>query len=91
MYSSDTDYLYRRAKAEQEARSAGQKATLAQSVAPPPCSSEPSRPAAGGLSHLFSRLKDDDLLILALLFLILNESDQEDPLMVILLAALLFS
>ncbi|MBQ4322374.1 MAG: hypothetical protein IJC19_00390 [Clostridia bacterium] len=45
----------------------------------------------GGVRSLLSRVKEDDLLILGLLFLLFNESDRDDPLILIILAALLFT
>ena len=99
MYTSvsDAEYRMRRAKAEREARSAYARA----SASPPHKQEDPPLESAadsalssslfGGVRSLLSRVKEDDLLILGLLFLLFNESDRDDPLILIILAALLFT
>ena len=93
MYSSDSDYRFHRAKAEQEAHRAQRQAVLPAEDSSVPAAASPldSAGRGGGLRGFLSRFREDDLLILALLFLILNESEEDDPLILIVLAALLFS
>lgn len=60
---------------------------VAASVATPEPPARPSRP----LERLLSRFGEDDLLLVGLLFLLWNENSQDDPLILIVLAILLFT
>ncbi len=107
MYSSvsEADYQFRRAKAEREARAAYDRSAQRTASDPTASSEHPaedsSLPAGSGgvhsslfggrIGNFLSRLKDDDLLILGLLFLLFNENKEDDPLILIILAALLFT
>ncbi len=44
-----------------------------------------------GLGGILSRLKEDDVLLIAILFLLFNENKDDDPLIVMILAVLLFT
>lgn len=101
MYSSsDTDFRLRREKAEQEARAAYDRSAPFRNpipVTPPKEPCEDSVPAAapafrtGGIGGILSRIREDDLLLLGILFLLFNENKEDDPLILIILAVLLFS
>ncbi len=94
MYSSvsEAEYQVRRAKAEEDARKAYNRSDRSKSSDAGTSESEcnPSiLPASkGGLSGIFSRIKDDDLLLLAILFLLFNDNKDDDPLILIILAVL---
>ena len=102
MYSSvsEAEYQFRRAKAEEEARIAYDRSAPFRNpvpVAAPEESAEASAvpysaPASsGGLGGILSRIREDDLLLLGILFLLFNENKDDDPLILLILAVLLFS
>ena len=92
MYSSlsDAEYQFRRAKAEGEARNAFARASVPRESPPTsdrePCTEEKSPRRSG----IFAGIREDDLLILGLMLLLLRESEGEEPLMLMVLASLLF-
>ncbi len=105
--SSDQDFERRRQLAAEEARAVygrsvvSPTASAASVPAPEPippaeesavfASSPVSSERSGGLSSLFSRFKEDDLLLIALFFLLFNESKKDDPLILLILAVLFFT
>lgn len=93
MYSSVTDaeYQFRRAKAEGEAKKAFARSSFSRSE-PDPCADREEGPEKKSPRRkgLLSEIREDDLLILGLMLLLLRESEGEDPLMLMVLAALLF-
>ena len=98
MYSSvsDNDFAARRARAEEEARSAYGRSVSSGAVDPPATavSSSPVeslRGLGGRLGGLLSRVKDDDLLLIGLFFLLFDDHKNDDPLILLILAVLLFS
>lgn len=97
MYSSvsEAEYQFRRAKAEEEARRARDRASRSE-----PEQSPAAETSSGGLLSDFSasrlggwlsRIKEDDILLLGILFLLFNENKDDDPLILIILAILLFT
>ena len=101
MYSSLSDDERKQlwSRAEEDARSAYEKSSPPPPPAPEPISSadptpsEPAVPAAtsSGLRGLLSRLQEDDLVLVGLLFLLFNDNKQDDPLILGILALLLFT
>lgn len=94
MYSSvsEAEYQFRRAKAEEDARKAYDRSDRSKPSDSDKSEAECNAPvlssSKGGLSGIFSRIKDDDLLLLAILFLLFNENEDDDPLILIILAVL---
>ena len=102
MYSSvsEAEYQFRRSKAEDEARRAYDRSSP--SKAPPAAATQAGQTAeassarlqsrkTGGSTGIFSRLKEDDILLIGILFLLFNENKYDDPLILIILAVLLFN
>ena len=94
MYSSvsEAEYQVRRAKAEEDARRAYDRSDRSKpsdsNKAEAECNASVLSPSKGGLSGVFARIKDDDLLLIAILFLLFNENKDDDPLILIILAVL---
>jgi hypothetical protein len=86
---TDAEYQFRRAKAEGEARNAFARASSRESE-PPADREEGPEKKSPRRKGLLSEIREDDLLILGLMLLLLRESEGEDPLMLMVLAALLF-
>ncbi len=103
MYSSvaEAEYQFRKSKAEEEARAAYDRSAPFRE----PVSLSPSEESAvaevssgniapdngSGLRGLLSRIKEDDVLLIGILFLLFNENKDDDPLILMILAVLLFS
>lgn len=92
MYSSipEAEYQFRRAKAEEEARNAYDQSNSA-GAEPALSGGLLSSFGSGRISSLLSRIEGDDLLLIGLLFLLFNENKDDDPLILLILAVLLFT
>ena len=103
---SEAEYQFRRAKAEEEARKAYDRSDRSQrsvpsSNAPSEVDLSMAEEASSGsvlpsLSRrgpggILSRIQDDDILLIGILFLLFNENKNDDPLILIILAVLLFN